>query len=403
MKRKLDHGPEVRSFSSGKKPYKGTEYQSPLGSVLCPATPTTFGHIRTANCQGQQRQRITSIQPPTGLQEWLRTFQSWSGPEKLLVLDELIDSCEPTQVKHMMQLIEPQFQRDFISLLPKESSTPLDGRSERLARKRRGLGTDSLESLYFTPMAKAQTNSSHPSVDTKRRVDNTSNKSMADSTMNHVKRRRNTRKNPGHGLPGDRINVFYSLTSARSQPNLSNSPAARPVSVELFGTPADKAASESVRLLSLPGYRLSTTDSMAPSRSTVCVGAENESDNAPYWMRIAELQARNKTCLPHLKSSYPVESRSPEFIITEDNMRTGDTICRASVRPDQLQDSLSSHRLSHMVGPTSTVGAAPSSPPAGCTQLSSSPRRSKCTASSRPQYPLSPEVCVVYPGHVAHS
>ncbi|TNN89602.1 F-box/WD repeat-containing protein 7 [Liparis tanakae] len=120
MKRKLDHGPEVRSFPSGKKPCKGSEYPSPTGIVPCPSTPTTFGHIRTANCQGQQRRRITSIQPPTGLQEWLRTFQSWTGPEKLLALDELIDSCEPTQVKHMMQVIEPQFQRDFISLLPKE-------------------------------------------------------------------------------------------------------------------------------------------------------------------------------------------------------------------------------------------------------------------------------------------
>lgn len=52
---------------------------SPTGIVPCPATPTTFGHIRTANGQGQQRRRITSIQPPTGLQEWLRTFQvsSW--------------------------------------------------------------------------------------------------------------------------------------------------------------------------------------------------------------------------------------------------------------------------------------------------------------------------------------
>ncbi|XP_076004068.1 F-box/WD repeat-containing protein 7 [Genypterus blacodes] len=119
MKRKLDHGPEVRPFPAGKKPCKGREYPSPTGLVPCPATPTTFGHIR-ANGQGQQRRRITSIQPPTGLQEWLRTFQSWTGPEKLLALDELIDSCEPTQVKHMMQVIEPQFQRDFISLLPKE-------------------------------------------------------------------------------------------------------------------------------------------------------------------------------------------------------------------------------------------------------------------------------------------
>uniref|UniRef100_A0AAV2LFV2 Uncharacterized protein n=1 Tax=Knipowitschia caucasica TaxID=637954 RepID=A0AAV2LFV2_KNICA len=75
MKRKLDHGPEVRSFPSGKKPCKGTEYPCPAGIVPCPATPTTFGHIRAANGQGQQRRRITSIQPPTGLQEWLRTFQ----------------------------------------------------------------------------------------------------------------------------------------------------------------------------------------------------------------------------------------------------------------------------------------------------------------------------------------
>ncbi|MCI4394851.1 hypothetical protein PGIGA_G00173680 [Pangasianodon gigas] len=115
MKRKLDHGPEVRPFPSGKKPCP-----SPTGLVPYPSTPTTFGDLRAANGQGQQRRRITSIQPPTGLQEWLRTFQSWSGPEKLLALDELIDSCEPTQVKHMMQVIEPQFQRDFISLLPKE-------------------------------------------------------------------------------------------------------------------------------------------------------------------------------------------------------------------------------------------------------------------------------------------
>uniref|UniRef100_A0A8C7P725 F-box/WD repeat-containing protein 7 n=1 Tax=Oncorhynchus mykiss TaxID=8022 RepID=A0A8C7P725_ONCMY len=115
MKRKLDHGPEVRSFPSGKK-----ALQSATGLVPYPATPTTFGHIRTANGQGQQRRRITSIPSPTGLQEWLRTFQSWSGPEKLMALDELIDSCEPTHVKHMMQVIEPQFQRDFISLLPKE-------------------------------------------------------------------------------------------------------------------------------------------------------------------------------------------------------------------------------------------------------------------------------------------
>lgn len=57
-----------------------------------------------------------------GCRDWCPCPQRWSGPEKLLALDELIDRCEPSQIKYMMQVIEPQFQRDFISLLPKEVS-----------------------------------------------------------------------------------------------------------------------------------------------------------------------------------------------------------------------------------------------------------------------------------------
>lgn len=37
-----------------------------------------------------------------------------------MMLDDLIALCEPSQVRHMMHVIELQFQRDFISLLPKE-------------------------------------------------------------------------------------------------------------------------------------------------------------------------------------------------------------------------------------------------------------------------------------------
>lgn len=118
MKRKLDHGPDGRPFSSGKKHCKGNGFLSP--SSLVQATPTTFGDLRVANGHSAQRRRVTSGPPPTGLQEWLHTFQTWSGPERLLALDELIDRCETIQVKHMMQVIKPQFQRDFISLLPKE-------------------------------------------------------------------------------------------------------------------------------------------------------------------------------------------------------------------------------------------------------------------------------------------
>ncbi|XP_008633933.1 PREDICTED: F-box/WD repeat-containing protein 7 [Corvus brachyrhynchos] len=137
MKRKLDHGSEVRSFSLGKKPCKVSEYTrqsrpSDLNGnayvlaiynlkvlwVLVPflATPVWYQEAQISAAVPVR----CCVGPPSGLQEWLKMFQSWSGPEKLLALDELIDSCEPTQVKHMMQVIEPQFQRDFISLLPKE-------------------------------------------------------------------------------------------------------------------------------------------------------------------------------------------------------------------------------------------------------------------------------------------
>jgi F-box/WD-40 domain protein 7 len=51
---------------------------------------------------------------------WLKTFEDWGHAERLLALDELMEMCDPTQVRHVMQVIEPQFQRDFISLLPKE-------------------------------------------------------------------------------------------------------------------------------------------------------------------------------------------------------------------------------------------------------------------------------------------
>ncbi|KAH8302323.1 hypothetical protein KR044_005175 [Drosophila immigrans] len=62
----------------------------------------------------------TRDNPPPELQHWLAQFQRWSHAERLLAVDRLIDNCDPSQVRHMMKVIEPQFQRDFISLLPRE-------------------------------------------------------------------------------------------------------------------------------------------------------------------------------------------------------------------------------------------------------------------------------------------
>lgn len=65
----------------------------------------------------------TKDNPPPELHDWLVQFQKWTNAERLLGLDQLIELCNPSQVRHIMQVIEPQFQRDFISLLPKEVSS----------------------------------------------------------------------------------------------------------------------------------------------------------------------------------------------------------------------------------------------------------------------------------------
>ncbi|XP_042596079.1 nuclear mitotic apparatus protein 1-like isoform X2 [Cyprinus carpio] len=65
---------------------------------------------------------------------------------------------------------------------------------------------------------------------------------------------------------------------------------------------------------------------------------------ADDWMRVAELQARNKACLPHMKSSYPLESRPtvglPSFTLTDEDLRMGDpkeSIRRAALHLHESQ------------------------------------------------------------------
>lgn len=85
----------------------------------------SYGRIKTDTSlsqSGEARCRRTSLcsHPPAGLKEWLQTFHHWGLEEKKYALEEIIDTCEPTLVRHMMGTIEPRFQRDFISLLPRE-------------------------------------------------------------------------------------------------------------------------------------------------------------------------------------------------------------------------------------------------------------------------------------------
>ncbi|XP_019741453.1 nuclear mitotic apparatus protein 1 isoform X3 [Hippocampus comes] len=288
---------------------------------------------------------------------------------------------------------------------PDESSTPLVRSSERLAAKRRGLKAESLETLYFTPINTRHNN--RTTAESKTEVD-----LGYTNPLSSVKRRRTTqvinitmtKKTPG-GVEGEE--TFYSLASAYSQPNLSSAHGSRPVSMEVFDTPARMTATASDQLSGLPGYRRSTLHSQ--TASTFGVGAENEPEGAPDdWMRIAELQARNKACLPHLKSSYPAEFEAgckSVLPFTDEDVRTGDpteTIRRASVVPGQLQDSLASHRHSLAAVQSSTTAGVrshrlslmtdhPTSKSVGSSQMKS-PRFTKQAASTLCVPQTSPEV-----------
>lgn len=135
MKRKSEGNIDSRGHSPGKKPCTTAEITGLNGctnfgdisqdSGIVEAEGEVEGGHNHKNIEtlhtGTVKKRLgAKMIPPPDLDFWLTTFQSWTNTERLLALNQLIEVCEPTQVRHMMNVIEPQFQRDFISLLPKE-------------------------------------------------------------------------------------------------------------------------------------------------------------------------------------------------------------------------------------------------------------------------------------------
>lgn len=68
----------------------------------------------------RRRLHSEAVFPPEGVDDWLSQFQTWSREERLYALNDLVGLCDMSVVRHLMAKIEPHFQRDFISLLPKE-------------------------------------------------------------------------------------------------------------------------------------------------------------------------------------------------------------------------------------------------------------------------------------------
>merc|ERR1719318_1744558 len=114
----IDHGSDNIMFCD-----TDTAPTSPVGLSM-PSPSCSPPPIMALNRPGPSIQGRNLIpdkeNPPQEILSWVATFSRWSHAERLLAIDQLIDTCEPQQVRHMMQVIEPQFQRDFISLLPKE-------------------------------------------------------------------------------------------------------------------------------------------------------------------------------------------------------------------------------------------------------------------------------------------
>ncbi|XP_041089095.1 nuclear mitotic apparatus protein 1 isoform X2 [Polyodon spathula] len=252
--------------------------------------------------------------------------------------------------------------------VPPVAVTPMAARSsERLAAQRRTKKGESLESLYFTPLPAKRDANLESSID-----------SLGELTLNSSKKTRSarrrttqvinitlTKKTPGPE-PGSANTSFHSLQSAQSHLDLF-SQRGRPVSTSSFSSHYSfsqeslEEGSVTETLRSLPGYRQppATVITAAPDRrstNSFIIGSQNEPEHTDDWMRIAELQARNKACLPHLKTSYPLESRPTThipFSISDEDVKLGDpteTIRRASMLPGQIRDGVSSHRASMLPG-----------------------------------------------------
>ncbi|XP_035459427.1 F-box/WD repeat-containing protein 7 isoform X3 [Spodoptera frugiperda] len=98
---------------SGKKFCAECPSPSPYTTERWPS-PTPLPSVIVPNTS------VIAAQAPPDLKSWLGRFNNWTNVEKIQAIDELIGCCAPSQVRHMMKSIEPLFQRDFISLLPKE-------------------------------------------------------------------------------------------------------------------------------------------------------------------------------------------------------------------------------------------------------------------------------------------
>jgi F-box/WD-40 domain protein 7 len=81
----------------------------------------SLGNINQESNSKSTEENEYPLTDPPGMDAWLQTFQSWTNYERMTALESLVTKdCDIQQIRFLLSLIEPQLQRDFISLLPKE-------------------------------------------------------------------------------------------------------------------------------------------------------------------------------------------------------------------------------------------------------------------------------------------
>ncbi|XP_063288946.1 nuclear mitotic apparatus protein 1 isoform X4 [Pelobates fuscus] len=248
------------------------------------------------------------------------------------------------------------------------------GSPDSLAQGRLPQKVESLESLYFTPIPTRVQSKMDSSIG-----------SIGDLSLDSSKKTRSARRRTTQVInitmtkrtkeetvePESANTSFYSLRSALSHqslhqekprrggrpqpafsaPALSSLPSQESL-IRPDLTSSDDSLNNSV-LMNLPGYRPTTRSSARLSQggrnSFYMSTCQDEPDPQEDWNRIAELQQRNRACPPHLKTSYPLESRPSVLAatITDEEVKTGDpkeTLRRATLLPSQIQESTTSTR-----------------------------------------------------------
>jgi hypothetical protein len=89
-----------------------------FGESLCPSALANSAYLLSE--EGKRDWRSAATPLPQVIDSWLCKFLSWTPEQKTKALDAIISACDSSQLKFMLEKIRPQFQRDFISLLPKE-------------------------------------------------------------------------------------------------------------------------------------------------------------------------------------------------------------------------------------------------------------------------------------------